>query len=131
MEPPRGLEAEGRRAYEGAVATLDKLGHDPTLYGAAIGRYARACDTLATLRRGWVARGRPVVATGSRKSPIAHPLVRAIADQERHVQMLGESLLLTPEARHKAGRTAGRPQGASQSPDRRLRAVRWREPTGG
>src|SRR3954471_15683819 len=99
MEPPSGLNAEGRRGFEGAISTLTATGDDPSLYGDTIALYARAAHTLAVLRRGWVARGSPVVAVGSRKSPITHPLVRAISDQERHVHMLAESLLLTPESR--------------------------------
>ena len=121
MEPPRGLEAAGRRAFDHAVATLEATGDDPSLYGDAIARYARASDMAATLRRTWVARGSPTIATGSRHNPITHPLVREIADQERHVQALAEGLLLTPMARRKASRVPGRPQGASTAPDRQRR----------
>jgi hypothetical protein len=112
MEAPRGLESEGRRAFDYAVATLTATGDDPSLYRDAIARYARASDMAATLRRAWVARGRPTIATGSRHNPIAHPFLREIADQERHVQTLAESLLLTPMARRKASRLARSPAGS-------------------
>src|SRR4051794_885075 len=124
MEPPRGLESAGRRAFDHAVATLTANGDSPELYRDAIVRYAVASDMLAVIRRAWVARGSPTIAVGSRHNPIAHPFLREIADQERHVQALAESLLLTPMSRRRASRAPGRPQGASQAPDRRLRALK-------
>jgi phage terminase small subunit len=125
MEPPRGLNSAGRQAFAHAVATLEASGDDPALYREAIAMYARASDMAAMLRRAWVARGSPTVATGSRHNPITHPLVREIEAQEKHVAMLAQSLLLTPESRVKAGRArGGRPAGTSQSPDRRLRLAR-------
>src|SRR4051794_952947 len=124
MEPPRGLQAAGRQAFAHAVATLEATGDDPALYPDSIARYAHAADMTAALRRAWVARGSPTVATGSRNNPITHPLVREIADQEAHTQRLAESLLLTPMSRRKASRAPGRPMGASTASDRQGRKLR-------
>jgi hypothetical protein len=126
MQPPRGLGAEGRRSFDHACETLRSTGDDPQLYADAIRRYAIASDMAALLRRAWVARGSSVLATGSKGQAVTHPLVREIAEQERHVGKLAESLLLTPESRVRASRArGGRPQGASQAPDRRgLRVLR-------
>ena len=126
MDTPRGLESQGRAAFERAVAALVELGEDPAMSRDAVERYSRAVDMLATIRRAWVAHGRPALATGSKGQPVRHPLVAEIESQERHVLTLGEALLLTPASRSRAQRGGWR-RGQARSPDRqprRLRAVK-------
>jgi hypothetical protein len=125
MTAPSGLDTEGKRAYANAVAAIVALGYRAEDYEDAIVRYARSTDLVATLRRDWQALGSPVLAPGGAGQPRPHPLPGEIRDAEAHSAALGDALLLSPMARAKAGRArGGRPQGASQAPDRQARGLR-------
>lgn len=125
MTVPEGLDPAGRAAWRRAVETLTAIGEVPERSAGALERYARSVDTLATMRRRWIADGRPVLSSGSHRQVRMHPAIAGIAAQERLIADLAAALLLTPAARARAGRArGGRPQGTSQAPDRRgLRPV--------
>ena len=131
MSPPEGLSAPGRAAWRAAVVTLEAIGEDAEHSRGALQRYAEAIDVAAVIRRAWVALGHPALSEGSSGQPVAHPLLAAIADQERHVLRFAEDLLLTPKARASARRGIGRPPGSATAADRRpgpvLRVARERD----
>src|SRR4051794_26447234 len=104
MTAPRGLGAEAKRAYDNASAAIADLGYRAEDFEDAIVRFARSADLGATLRRGWYARGRPVLAPGGSGQPRPHPVPGEIRAAEAHSAMLGASLLLDPMSRAKAGR---------------------------
>jgi phage terminase small subunit len=119
MREPDGLYADGKRAFREAVATLAILGEKPEHNAGVIELYARATDDLAHYRRRWKAAGRPTTTVSEHGRELPHPLPKLIADQASHVAKLANALGLSVEGRHTIRRSVGRPQGTSQSPDRR------------
>lgn len=128
MEPPRGLQASGRAAFDGAVAALVEIGEDPDMSRGVIETYCRAVDVAALMRRSWIARGSPTLATGSKGQPVRHPFIAELEAQDRHVLTLSEALLLTPASRSRAQR-AGWRRGQARAPDRQPRKLRVARPS--
>jgi integrase len=79
VQMPDGLHFEGRAAWRAAVETLESIGERPERSGTALRLYAEATDTLAYLRRTWVAEGRPIVTMTKSGRELAHPMPSAIA----------------------------------------------------
>jgi hypothetical protein len=86
--------------------------------------FAQAVDAAHRLRLEWSRQGHPALVTGPRGAIAAHPLVKALREADAYVAGLAAALLLTPESRACAVRSrGGKPIGASQGPDRRIRVV--------
>ena len=129
VKPPAGLETAGKRSFDRTVVTLTAFGERAEDFADAIERYCRAVDAASAIRRGWNARGCPVLASGAAGQPRPHPLLNELRESERHALAMSEALLLTPASRARAGRArGGRPMGTSPAADRqpgnRLRVAR-------
>jgi hypothetical protein len=119
------MDARDSAAYRQAVKTLEAMGEDPERSRTMLRLLAQAVDATHRLRLEWSRLGYPALIVGPRGSIAVHPLVKALRESEAHVAELAAALLLTPESRARAVRSrGGKPLGASQSPDRRIRVVK-------
>jgi hypothetical protein len=118
MKPPKGLGADGRRAWREACAALEAAGLDPALTIGELERYSRAADRLAVVEAAWVELGRPVMAEGSKGQLIAHPLVAALRAETAAVHELAKALLPASAAGWRRG-SARAPDRAARGPARR------------
>jgi phage terminase small subunit len=117
VNAPKGLGANGRRAWRTACAGLEPVGLDPVLHVGTLERYAHSVDRLATVQAAWEQLGSPATTTGSVGQITGHPLLRELRDETRAVEQLADSLRLTPAA----GAMAGWRRGHARSPDRQAR----------
>lgn len=115
---PTDLHATGRAAFTRAIAAMTALGDNPSLSYDAIVRYAHSCDAEKTARDAWEIECRAMLALGSQKSLVAHPLTKAVRDAEVHAGNMAKAIGLTPEARAGMGKRVGQPMGQSHAPDR-------------
>lgn len=107
------LSAPGVEAWKAGAGAL---GDRAESFADAIARYARAVDRVARLREEWIADGRPLTTEGGAtgRAIVEHPLLSAIDKAEKTAAQFGKAIGLEPGA----GRSPGRPKGASSAPDR-------------
>lgn len=118
-------------ALRRARASLEKLVPDDAereLFTEAVDRYVCAVELGAKLRQEWQRVGEPLLAEGSMRQDIPHPLVKMIADADREAARYSSAIGLDPAVKV-PGRKPGRPAGSSSAPDRaaappKLRAVK-------
>jgi phage terminase small subunit len=124
VNAPRGLGADGRRYWRGAVATLEAIGLDVEPVAEPLGRLCVLVDDLAAARGAWDGRFTDAGSAGQERK---HPLVGVMADLRREILELEGELALTPAGQRKLGRPlfGGRPPGAASAPDRAARPPRW------
>jgi phage terminase small subunit len=116
---PAKLGDKAREAYSTAVATLESLGEVPKDSENALHRFALAVDDEDRIRGEWDDWARPVVCMGGStgRQLATHPLLAALDQADKRVARTAKELGLTPDARSGL-KSAGRPRGTSQSPDR-------------
>jgi hypothetical protein len=120
LEPPSDLGADGRRAFVVAAEQIGGFADSERFYDAVVA-FARAIDMLESVRRDWLAAGRPWVASYPNGAEAVHPLVKLIRDLESDAHRARKALKLEPDAIKRAG--PGRPPGASSSTDRKAPPV--------
>jgi len=125
VKPPAGLTAAARAAYSLAERAL---GEDAARFRTALLRYVYAEDLAARARAAWEREKRPLMQVHGAAG--VHPLVKIVLEAERAAAYHGAQLGLDPASAKRIGvsRGRGRPVGANSAPDRRLPAVKLKEP---
>jgi phage terminase small subunit len=116
---PEKLGDKAREAYSTAIATLERLGESVEDSTNALQPFALAVEDEDRLRGEWEDWARPVVAMGGSTGRTLgiHPMLPALDAADKRIARCARELGLTPEARSGL-KSAGRPRGTSQSPDR-------------
>ena len=126
MAAGRAARTSAARRARTALARLVPDPDERKGFGDSIDRYADAVALAAMLRAQWRELGSPTMAEGSMRQPIAHPMIKLIADADAAAAKYAGAVGLDATARVK--RAAGRPAGAVSAPDRtapaRIRLVK-------